>query len=300
MSGTLTDGLSGHALAGVLVNIDGLGETTTAADGSFSFAASGAQTERTVRMTSAATIERVTRLRVPGASTALTLIPSTIDLTAFNEMFRAHGGELHRWVTAPRLVIQRRVLEFTTVSAPTYAALAATLTDAEVAGLVSDFEWALSQLTDGQFTAFDGIDIETAGEGETVPVSRPGAILAARYDGLTGASGYWGYARWSWNGLGEVQQGILMLDRAFDSSGSVYLRSLRAHELGHTLGYTHVTARPSVMNSDARSEPTPADRDGVRLAFQRPPRNRAPDTDPELFLGNFRALASQVFWAGSH
>jgi hypothetical protein len=40
-------------------------------------------------------------------------------------------------------------------------------------------------------------------------------------------------------------------------SGSIFGRSLRAYELGHSLGYNHVTLRESVMNASARIEPNP-------------------------------------------
>jgi len=90
----------------------------------------------------------------------------------------------------------------------------------------------------------------------------------------------------------------MMIDRAWDASGSVYCRSLRAHEFGHALGYTHVFVRQSVMNTNATTEPNAFDRDGARLAFLRPPLNRTPDIDPDPFTGNLRALARQIFWAG--
>ena len=38
-----------------------------------------------------------------------------------------------------------------------------------------------------------------------------------------------------------MTSGESMLDRDFERSGSPFLRSLRAHELGHALGYNHVT-----------------------------------------------------------
>ena len=130
-------------------------------------------------------------------------------------------------------------------------------------------------------------------------MSRTFAIVVARYEGLTAATGYWGYTRWSWNGAGEIIAGIVMLDRAFETSSSPYRRSLRAHEFGHALGYNHVTGRTSVMNQVATIEPNPFDRDAAKFAFQRPPLNRSPDIDPDPFTGNLRALASQIFWAGA-
>jgi hypothetical protein len=298
-TGTVVDGVSDRGLAGALVRIAGIGEATTGDDGGFTIATDDSEEPRAVTITSPVTVERETRLRVPGPSARVSLIPGSLSLPAFNQMFRG-SGELNRWVTAPRLVIQRRTLRFTDLSSTSYEAMAALLTDDDVATLVADLEWALAQLTAGTFTRFAGVDVEAAEEGASVPVSRPGAIVLARYEGLTTATTYWGYARWSWNGLGEMQGAIVKLDQSFETSGSPFRRSLRAHELGHALGYWHVTGLDSVMQSHARTEPTAFDRDGARIAFQRPTRNRAPDADPDPFVGNLRALASQLFWAGSH
>ena len=295
--GTLVDGLTEQALGGVLVRIGGVGETTSSSDGTFSLAAADPQSLRDVTVTSSAVVTRTTTLRVPGPTATLTLIPSSLDLAAFNQMFRGSGGELHRWVSAPNLVIERRVLRFTTVGAPDYVGTSAILSDAEVSALITDLEWALAQLTANTFTRFANVRVDSAAEAATVAVSHPGAIHVARHEGLTPGTGFWGYTRWSWNGLGEMQSGIVLLDQNFELSGSAFRRSLRAHELGHALGYQHVTTRDSVMQSHARTEPTPFDRDGARIAFQRMPRTRAPDADPTDFVGNLRALAAQLFWA---
>ena len=297
MDGTLVDGLTQQGLGGVTVRIGGVGEATSGSDGTFSLAAADPQSLRDVTVTSSAIVTRTTTLRVPGPAATLTLIPSSLDLAAFNQMFRGSGGELHRWVSAPNLVIERRVLRFTSVGAPDYVGTSASLSDAEVTALIADLEWALAQLTANTFTRFANVRIDSAAEAATVPVSHPGAIHVARHEGLTPGTGFWGYTRWSWNGLGEMQAGIVLLDQNFELSGSQFRRSLRAHELGHALGYQHVTTRDSVMQSHARFEPTPFDRDGARIAFLRMPRNRAPDTDPTDFVGNLRALASQIFWA---
>jgi hypothetical protein len=299
VNGTAIDAVSDRPLGGVTVRVEGLGEAITNASGAFHFDAADPQMVRAVSVSSSQTVDRATRLRVPGPDATLALMPSTLDLAAFDQMFRGNAGALRRWTTAPRVVIQNRVLQFTNVSDLDYTAAGQVMSDGEATALVGDLTWALPQLTGTTFTAFAGEQRETAAEGDRVRVSRSGLIVVARYEGLTAGTGYWGYTRWSWNGAGEMIAGIVMLDRAFDTSSSPYRRSLRAHEFGHALGYNHVTGRASVMNQAATTEPNPFDRDAAKFAFQRPPLNRSPDIDPDPFTGNLRALMSQIFWAGA-
>jgi Carboxypeptidase regulatory-like domain len=295
LTGTVVDAIDDHALRGVTLRVDGLTETTTGADGSFAIDGPDAEQVRTTVITSPDTVERSTRLRVPGPSTTLSLIPSSWDMRAFNEMVRS-SGELRRWTTAPSIVIQMRTLKFTSTGDSEFVALAGTMSDTEATALTGDLTWALPQLTGNTFTRFTSERRETAAANDRVSVQRPGFIVIARYEGLTAATGFWGYTRWAWNGAGELQGAVLMLDGDFDSSTSPYLRSLRAHELGHALGYQHVTGRDSLMNANARLEPNAFDRGSAKLAFSRPPLNRAPDIDPDPFTNNLRAL-TPLFWS---
>ena len=296
VSGMAIDTLTSSPLGGVTVKIDGVGETTTNADGGFTLGAADPEQIHPVTLSSPAIVSRLTRLRVPGPAATLSLIPSSFELAAYDQMFRP-SGVLHRWTSAPRVVVQSRVLKFTNVSEMGYVAMAETMDEGEVGDLLADLRWTLPQLTGNTFNAFAEEQRETAAEGDVVQVPRPGLIIVARYEGLTAATGYWGYTRWAWNAAGEMSAGIVMLDRNFETGGSPYRRSLRAHEFGHALGCSHVTIRNSVMNQDARTEPNAFDKDGARIAFQRPPLNRTPDIDPDPFTGNLRARA-QLFWAG--
>jgi hypothetical protein len=298
INGVAVDALSDIPLAGATVRVDGLGETVTNASGAFHFDAPDPQQIRAISVSSPAIVERATRLRVPGPDATLTLMPAALDLDAFNQMFRSNG-ELHRWTSAPRIVVLDRLLSFTNTSDLEYAALAPVMSADEVTALIEDLRWALPQLTGNAFAQFASEQRETSVEGDRVRVSRPGLIVVARYEGLTTATGFWGYTRWAWNGAGETQAGIIMLDRGFETSGSPFRRSLRAHEFGHALGYNHVTVRQSVMNSSARIEPNRFDLDGARFAFLRPPLNRSPDVDPLPYTGNLRALTERVFWDGA-
>jgi predicted Zn-dependent protease len=288
------DALSSQPLAGVTVRLDGLGETTTGADGAFALPPAAPDTVA-VTMTSSVAVERSTRLRASPAAT-LTLIPKSLDLPAFDQMFRKDGGVLHRWVSAPRVVIERRVLQFAGTSDQQYVATATVMSEAEANELVADLRWALPQLTGDAFSAFAEHRIETAAEGQLVSVVRPGVIFVARYQGLEQATAFWGYTRWAWNATGEVQVGVLMLDRAFETSGSLFRRTLRAHELGHALGYNHVHSSTSVMNASGRELPSLFDRDASRIAFQRRPLNQSPDVDPDPITAN-RVASSRLFWS---
>jgi hypothetical protein len=298
ISGVAIDGVSDRALSGVTVHIPGVGDAVTGADGSFKLDVEAPEQERPVTLSSTSTNDRKTQLHVPGPPAKLTLMPSSLDLNAFDQMFRG-GGSLVRWSTAPSIVVQTQVLQFTNINDQEFTATAATISDAEVAGLVADLTWALPQLTGTTFNGFASVQRETAAPGDRVRVARGnGEIVIARYVGLQAATTYWGYTRWMTTG-GEVRGGVIMLDDGFETSGSAFRRSLRAHELGHALGYNHVTGRESVMNASARLEPNTFDRDGAKLAFSRPPLNRSPDIDPDPFTSNLRAPAQPV-WHGSH
>jgi len=299
VTGMTVDALDGRALAGIGIRVDGVGTTTTGADGRFALPVDGPEQLRAVTVTSPSTIERSTHLRAPGPEARLTLMPSSLDLLAFDQMFRS-TGQLQRWTSAPRVVVQRRVLQFTNVNDTEYLATSQAMTDAEMTALLADLAFGLPQLTGNNFTGFAEEVRETAAVGARVPVSRSGYIVVARYEGLTAGTlpdGFWGYGRWRTSN-GEVQSGIVMIDSGFDTSGSQFRRSLRVHELGHALGYNHVTARESVMNSNARIEPNAFDRDGSRFAFLRPPQNRTPDVDPDPFSLNLRVPAAPV-WNGA-
>lgn len=296
VTGRVIGALSSGPIAGVSVHISGGGTTTTDADGAFVLAGSAGGTQR-VTLTSDDTVERQTGIRLEGDAPTVTLIPRSLDLRAFNEMFRTRGG-LHRWIEAPRLVVQRRVMAFTNTTDTTYVATATMMSEAEVDALLADLRWALPQLTGDTFTDFATVEVELAAEGDMVTVTRPGTIVAGRYDGLDAAINAWGYGRWAWSGNGEVKASVMMLDDAFDRSDSASRRSLRAHELGHTLGYDHVSSGVSVMHQSGRVEPTGFDRDAARIAFLRQPLNAAPDIDPDPITVN-RLASHGLSWTGA-
>lgn len=295
VTGSVTGALSGTTLPGVDIVVAGLGATTSAADGSFSLGTAKATGYR-VTLRSPSTIERVTGVKV-GVPATVSLIPTSFDIAAFDQMARGNEGALHRWVSAPRLIVQRRVLAFSTTSAASYVATGRLLSDQEVASLVADLSSALPIVSGNTHAAFAEVTIQSAAEGEAVTVASQGAVHVARYEGLEASTTFAGYTRWAWNGEGQLTRAILMLDRAYEESTTFGLRLLRTHEFGHAYGYNHATGRSSFMNAIVAIEPNAIDRDIARLAFQRPPLNVSPDSDPQSFSTN-RAPATET-WAGS-
>jgi len=75
------------------------------------------------------------------------------------------------------------------------------------------------------------------------------------------------------------------LDAGYDGQG-LYAHIARMHELGHALGWDHVTDAASVMAPVATNWPTQFDRDATRVAFKRALGNRAPDNDQDGFTIN--------------
>jgi hypothetical protein len=277
---TIVHVLTGAGVAGIQAAGDGISGGPSAANGAMVIGAQSAtSTPRSVLFTGSGIVDRRTAVPVPGVDVVVSVIPRDFDLDAFEEMFR--DPLLRRWMSAPPLVVQRRAVVFTDAMMADAVAEEDAMTEAEADGLVSDLQWALPQLTGGTYQAFDRVTQQTAEPGTRVTLLNTGVITIARVSGLRAATGFTGFARWQQEPGGRVTAGLIMLDRDVDREGGPHRRGMRAHELGHALGYGHVTARASVMNASALLEPNAFDRDASRVAFSRPPGNRAPDADPD-------------------
>jgi matrixin len=234
-------------------------------------------------------VERRTSVTGPTSErTKISLIPAGFDLDAFDEMFRGANSRLQRWMERPSLVVLGSVMKYASGDRDEYEATAEQLNDAETAALVAHLNEGLALLTGGTYTSFASVVVERPQAGQPVNVHRGRTIVVGRYVGIQTLRNTIGYGAWADQPDGTVVGGAMWLDRDFDRD-NMQRRLLRIHELGHALGYNHVTARASVMNPVLGPEPTDFDRDGALIAFQRPVGNTSPDTDPG---GKTRALGS--------
>lgn len=224
-------------------------------------------------------IDRETRVSGTGSEVVrMSLIPTSFDLPAFDQMFRTLNSRLARWTTRPSLVVLGTVMNYRGAG-ETYEATGEQLTDDEVSQTIAHYTEGLALLTGNTYTSFDSVDVERPSSGTRVSPFRANTIVVGRYIGIVSFAKTIGYGQWSEMSDGRINGGATFLDRDFDRNDS-RRRLLRIHELGHALGYQHVESRASIMNPSIGPEPTDFDRAGAIIAFKRPVGNRAPDTDP--------------------
>lgn len=279
LQGQTVSATDGRSAANVTVQVGSERAVTSDADGLFQVDVEESANHAAI-FSSSAIVERRTTASGPSPDRVrFSLIPTTFDLVAFDEMFRASHSRLQRWTTAPRLVVVASVMNYRSGYQDEFPATSEQLTDDEVEAMTTNLTEGLALLTGGTYTSFASVEVERPAEGARVSVLRPGSIVVGRYNGIVTLAQTIGFGQWAEQADGTVTGGAMFLDRDFDRRDG-RRRLLRIHELGHALGYTHVTARTSIMNPAIGPEPTEFDRLAAIIAFQRPPGNRAPDTDP--------------------
>ncbi|HSC29543.1 MAG TPA: hypothetical protein VLD67_19860 [Vicinamibacterales bacterium] len=283
LQGQTVNAVDGSAAASLTVQVGSTRAVTTNQEGFFEVEVGNPGTYRAV-VRGNGVVQRETTVTAPSSNrTRLSLIPSSFDLAAFDEMFRTANERLQRWVNRPALVVVASVMDYRR-GVSEYEATGEQMSDDEVVQMVAHLTEGLALLTGNTYNAFTSVDVERPASGQRVKVTRTGMIVVGRYNGVVSLVNTIGYGQWSELADGTVNGGSMFLDRDFDR-GDSRRRLLRIHELGHALGYLHVRTRTSIMNPSIGPEPTDFDRAGAVIAFQRPPGNRSPDVDPSAGAG---------------
>jgi len=161
--------------------------------------------------------------------------------------------------------------------------------------MVRDLTDALATLSANTYTSFAQVTRESTAAGSRASTARNGVIVVGRYRDLKTKNNIVGYGRWAEREDGAIVGGAVFLDSIYDAGRDKKL--LRTHELGHALGYKHLTSRPSIMNPVLGYDVTDFDRQGAAIAFQRPPGNHAPDTDPAPGLRAMAESGNVRWWS---
>ena len=176
-----------------------------------------------------------------------------LPLTATSDTVEVLPGESagpQRWRQAPNLTILVSVMEYRPGGDVEYVATAERLSEVDIAELVSDLTDGLEVLTSGTFERFASVSTEVVAPGAITNVSRSNQIVAARFDGLRRSVKALGFGGRRARKDGSITAGAILLDSEFDRTDA-RRRLLRTHELGHALGYNHVSVQTSIMNPNA-------------------------------------------------
>src|SRR5262245_51659069 len=266
------------------VVITGVGSgARTDARGFFTIAASNST--YSLLLTHPSFVERRTAASLPASGLHVSMIPAAFDRAAFAEFApRTTTSGLRRWTANPSLTVLTNVVNYDGVA---YDPLVTDrqVPEADFRCMLDGVQRAIAPMSDNVL-AFKKTDLLSlpAGSRFSMTSTSEGTIVLAVAHGLLA------------NGRGSAFAGaqptVLLRGVVWISAdnlplcGSVAARVF-PHELGHALGYEHVTLAASVMSGiQPTSALTAFDRDAIRIIYQRPPGNRAPDIDPPAYVVN--------------
>ena len=175
LEGQAVNALDGSAGPGVSVRVGDNRAVVTDAAGAFQVDVGAAGTYAAV-LHGGAFVNRETSVAAPGSRARLSLIPSSFDLEAFDQMYRTSHGQLQRWTTQPRLVLVATVMNYRGANGDEYAATREQMTDDEVSLMLAHLTEGLTMLTGGTYSSFASVEIERPASDAT------GLVRARRQD----------------------------------------------------------------------------------------------------------------------
>ena len=193
---------------------------------------------------------------------------AAIGTAPVDEMLHTPQGRWERWTEVPELVVLTSVMDYHARGAHEYRATDERLRDQDVDALVADLTRALSELSGQTIVQFAAVHRDPIAPGAQVAIMQTGRIVAGRYRGVRDVENTLGFGGRQTRSDGSISAAAVVLDAEFDRTSGAR-RLSRMHELGHALGFNHVSSRVSVMNVRIGTEPTDVDRRLARLAFSR-------------------------------
>jgi hypothetical protein len=190
---------------------------------------------------------------------------TSADLIALEEML-GDSRRPRRWSEAPALTILGSVMDYRPGNGSEYVARSERLSDSEIGEMVTDLTGALHVLSADKFAEFSSVSVLSVSAGSTANVARPDHIVVGRFQGLRQATKAVGLGGRRTREDRTIMTGLVILDSDYDRT-SPKRHLLRAHELGHALGYNHVRSRESIMNLHLGPPPNDFDHKAAAIAF---------------------------------
>ena len=244
-----------------------------------------------LRLRDPAFLERETSVRIPDDGPVdLSLIPSTHNLAAFEE-FAPRAPGLQRWTGNPRLLVLTHAVDYggATLGFSEYPVTDRRISPAQLDCLAGGVAASLAEMSGGHLT-WDSVDIAEIAPGTRFRTDEiPEGTIVVLPSVSLGAAG---------RGTGYVAaQGFIISRGAIWISAEMMdyclTKLLYLHELGHALGYLHVTRTLSIMGLGLPPGLTDFDRNSIAILYQRRPGNRLPDRDPSGVSVNLTGSAAQ-------
>lgn len=275
LAGRVLDQFSGGGVAGLTVQYEG-GSAVTDSDGRFSVAGTSSTSLEPLDISGSGIHRRQTFAR--GSHTSWEVLPSSFNMTAFNDLAREYEPRTIRWTANPRIYIDT---EFACTSDPVPQAWVDEVANA-VQGFIDD--WSDGVIGAGQVT------VGTAPPSDYCDQSAPSGWIVIQFDEDPShyPSEYTvGLARTYYSGARISSAAIWLRFGKLGSAASTW-RAVFGHELGHTFGMGHMSgATASIMTpSISTSNLTSFDRQAGEVVYRRSPGNSSPDSDgASTFMG---------------
>jgi hypothetical protein len=272
LEGDVVHQFTGAPMANLTVDFDG-GSAVTDAAGHFVIAGTSSTSLRALDFSGSSIHNRETFAR--SSHTFWEVIPSSFNMTAFNDVAREYEPRTIRWMSNPSVYIDTRAHNFPG-GGPVPSAWITEIENS-VAGFITD--WSDGEVSAGSITTGTSPPAEGATGWLIIQFDED----PARYPSPSTV----GLARTFWTGNRAITSGAIWL--RFEGIGSSTVRvAVFGHELGHTFGMGHMNGSTASLMTPSISEPglTTFDEQAGDFSYGRSPGNTSPDTDdPSFFVG---------------